>query len=86
LEGVRLYHSSNGLVRRTRPETLFRAHGFLNDHSIRSGSPRARQEDAYGNFGYPFTNTTSGNTPERFKEALQMPKIASHNNRRVRRC
>jgi Glycosyltransferase WbsX len=33
-------------------------------------SPRARQLDAYGNFGYPFTNTITGNTPARFKEAL----------------
>jgi hypothetical protein len=37
-------------------------------------SPRADQRDEYGNFGYPFTNTISGNTPERFKEALAMAK------------
>ena len=37
-------------------------------------SPRAHQDDAYGNFGYPFTNTISGNTPERFKEALELTK------------
>jgi hypothetical protein len=37
-------------------------------------SPRARQEDAYGKLGYPFTNTITGNTPERFKEALQIAK------------
>ncbi len=37
-------------------------------------SPRAAQEDAYGNFGYPFTNTVSGNTPERFREALAKTK------------
>ncbi|RLD12202.1 MAG: hypothetical protein DRI44_01430 [Chlamydiae bacterium] len=33
-------------------------------------SPRAFQEDKYDNSGYPFMNTISGNTPERFREAL----------------
>lgn len=33
-------------------------------------SPRAHQDDPFGNFGYPFTNTIGGNTPERFGEAL----------------
>jgi hypothetical protein len=37
-------------------------------------SPRADQSQEYGNFGYPFTNTIGGNTPERFKEALAMTK------------
>jgi hypothetical protein len=37
-------------------------------------SPRACQDDEFGNFGYPFTNTIGGNTPERFKEALAMTK------------
>ncbi len=37
-------------------------------------SPRTDQQDEFGNFGYPFTNTMSGNTPERFREALQMTK------------
>ena len=37
-------------------------------------SPRADQRDEFGNFGYPFTNTISGNTPERFREALEMTK------------
>ena len=37
-------------------------------------SPRADQRDEFGNFGYPFTNTISGNTPARFKEALEMAK------------
>jgi hypothetical protein len=37
-------------------------------------SPRARQQDAYGNFGYPFTNTITGNTPARFKEALEFAR------------
>jgi hypothetical protein len=37
-------------------------------------SPRACQEDAFGNSGYPFTYTISGNTPERFKQALLLTK------------
>ncbi|HPM85266.1 MAG TPA: glycoside hydrolase family 99-like domain-containing protein, partial [Candidatus Anammoximicrobium sp.] len=37
-------------------------------------SPRAHQDDEFGNFGYPFTNTIGGNTPERFREALEMTK------------
>ncbi len=30
--------------------------------------PRACQDDPYGNFGNPFTNTISNNTPENFKK------------------
>ncbi len=37
-------------------------------------SPRTVQEDAYGSFGYPFTNTIAGNTPERFEGALRATK------------
>lgn len=37
-------------------------------------SPRADQRDTFENVGYPFMNTISGNTPERFREALQMTK------------
>lgn len=37
-------------------------------------SPRASQDQPYGNFGYPFTNIIVGNTPDRFKEALAMTK------------
>ncbi len=37
-------------------------------------SPRAHQDDAFGNFGYPLTNTIGGNTPERFREALEIAK------------
>lgn len=37
-------------------------------------SPRAAQEDPFGNTGYPFTNTISGNTPERFREALAIAR------------
>jgi len=35
-------------------------------------SPRTCQDDEYGSFGYPFTNTISGNTPERSREVLAM--------------
>ncbi len=37
-------------------------------------SPRARQSDEYGDVGYPFMNTITGNTPERFKEALTIAR------------
>ena len=49
-------------------------------------SPRADQDDAYGDYGYPFTNTISGNTPERFREALQLTKqrlLASKSGPRI---
>ena len=35
-------------------------------------SPRAHQADPFDNSGYPFTNTISGNTPERFRDALEI--------------
>ena len=37
-------------------------------------SPRCEQSEPFGNFGYPFTNTISGNTPERFRKALEITK------------
>ncbi|MHB8635766.1 MAG: glycosyltransferase WbsX family protein [Fimbriimonadaceae bacterium] len=37
-------------------------------------SPRADQRDKFENVGYPFMNTISGNTPDRFREALAMTK------------
>lgn len=49
-------------------------------------SPRAYQGDAYGDFGYPFTNTIVNNTPERFAEALRLTKrrlLASKNGPHV---
>jgi len=49
-------------------------------------SPRAHQDDPYGNFGYPFTNTIGGNTPARFKEALELTKqrlLANPNGPRI---
>lgn len=37
-------------------------------------SPRADQRDAFDNIGYPFMNTIVSNTPERFRQALEMTK------------
>lgn len=37
-------------------------------------SPRCDQGDTFENSGYPFTNTISGNTPERFRAALELTK------------
>ena len=37
-------------------------------------SPRADQSQAYGNFGYPFTNVIKDNTPENFRTALELAK------------
>jgi hypothetical protein len=37
-------------------------------------SPRCDLKSEWGNVGYPFTNIISNNTPENFKEALQMTK------------
>jgi len=36
-------------------------------------SPRAHQDDEFGNFGYPFTNTIAQHAA-RFKEALELTK------------
>ncbi len=36
--------------------------------------PRCDQRDTFDNSGYPFTNTISGNTPQRFREALEMTR------------
>jgi len=37
-------------------------------------SPRTNQADEYGPFGYPFTNTMAGSTPQKFRQALQATK------------
>jgi hypothetical protein len=37
-------------------------------------SPRAHQDDEFAAVGYPFMNTISGNTPERFREALRLTR------------
>ncbi len=37
-------------------------------------SPRTNQADEWGNWGYPFTNNISNNTPEHFQKALEMTR------------
>ncbi|TAN35969.1 MAG: hypothetical protein EPN23_09700 [Verrucomicrobia bacterium] len=37
-------------------------------------SPRCDQRDTFDSSGYPFTNTLGGNTPERFRAALELTK------------
>ena len=37
-------------------------------------SPRAAQDQAFGNFGYPFMNTIGNNTPENFRQALELTR------------
>ena len=49
-------------------------------------SPRACQDDEFGNFGYPFMNTIAGNTPARFEEALRRTRqrlLANPNGPRI---
>jgi hypothetical protein len=57
-----------------KAETLFDVPYFPNVTMGWDSSPRAYQGDAFGNFGYPFTNTISGNTPEQFHTALAMTR------------
>lgn len=57
-----------------RAATQFNVPYFPNVTMGWDSSPRAAQEDAFGNFGYPFMNTIGGNTPERFRAALEMTK------------
>ena len=40
-------------------------------------SPRADQSQAYGNYGYPFTNVITNNTPENFRVALELARQRS---------
>ena len=37
-------------------------------------SPRAAQQDEFGDFGYPFMNTLGNNTPANFRQALELTK------------
>ncbi len=54
-----------------RAKGMFSVPYFPNVSVGWDSSPRADQSDEYGNFGYPFTNTIAGNTPQRFAEALR---------------
>ena len=57
-----------------KAEKMFHVPYFPNVSMGWDPSPRACQDDVFGNTGYPFTYTISGNTPERFKEALRLTK------------
>ena len=54
----------------TKAERMFDVPYYPNVTMGWDSSPRAHQDDPYGHFGYPFMNTISGNTPERFEQAL----------------
>ena len=54
----------------TEAKRMFAVPYFPNVTMGWDSSPRAHQDDAYENVGYPFMNTIGGNTPERFREAL----------------
>jgi hypothetical protein len=56
-------------------EKTYRVPYFPNVSMGWDSSPRAAQEDEFGDFGYPFTNTIGGNTPEHFRAALQKTKL-----------
>jgi hypothetical protein len=58
----------------TRAEKQYSIPYFPNVSMGWDPSPRCDQNDEYGNFGYPFTNTIGGNTPERFRTALDKVK------------
>ncbi len=57
-----------------RAERLFGVPYFPNVSMGWDPSPRAAQEDEFGDFGYPFTNTIGRNTPENFRAALEKTK------------
>ncbi|MGO9204385.1 MAG: glycoside hydrolase family 99-like domain-containing protein [Limisphaerales bacterium] len=57
-----------------RAQKLFDVPYFPNVSMGWDSSPRAAQEDEFGNFGYPFTNTMGQNTPENFRAALEKTK------------
>jgi hypothetical protein len=58
----------------TKAQSLFDVPYYPNVTMGWDSSPRAHQDDPFGNFGYPFMHTIAGNTPERFQQALQATK------------
>jgi hypothetical protein len=58
----------------TKAEKMFHAPYFPNVTMGWDSSPRAHQDDEFGNFGYPFMHTIAGNTPEKFQQALLATK------------
>jgi hypothetical protein len=57
-----------------KAETTFKVPYFPNVTMGWDSSPRADQAQEFGHFGYPFMNTIGGNTPQRFREALELTK------------
>ena len=57
-----------------RAEKMFAAPFFPNVTMGWDSSPRCDQRDVFDHSGYPFMNTISGTTPERFRTALQQTK------------
>jgi hypothetical protein len=57
-----------------KAETTFKVPYFPNVTMGWDSSPRADQTQEFGHFGYPFMNTIGGNTPQRFREALEFTK------------
>ena len=57
-----------------RARTMYGVPYFPNVTMGWDPSPRAAQDQKFGNFGYPFTNTIGLNTPENFRAALEMAK------------
>jgi len=57
-----------------RAEAMFDVPYYPNVSMGWDPSPRCFQDDTFGDFGYPFTNTISGNTPEQFRDALDRTK------------
>ncbi len=55
-----------------KARTLYGLPFFPNVSMGWDSSPRAQQDDPFDNSGYPFTNTIANNTPERFREALEI--------------
>ncbi|MFA5192355.1 MAG: glycoside hydrolase family 99-like domain-containing protein [Verrucomicrobiia bacterium] len=70
----------------TKAETMFDMPYFPNVTMGWDSSPRACQEEEFGNIGYPFMNTIGGNTPARFRKALEMTRqrlLARKNGPRI---
>ena len=57
-----------------RARTMYGLPFFPNVSMGWDSSPRAHQDDPFDNSGYPFTNTIANNTPERFREALEIAR------------
>lgn len=64
----------------TKAEQMFNVPYFPNVTMGWDSSPRAHQDDDYGNFGYPFMHTIAGNTPEKFQQALLAAKERLENS------